>query len=150
MRLGTLAIFLAIGAMLLPGLALAADPITVGTLFGDLRETLLGVASVVASGIVGMVAWGVWRLTGVKLDETVRAALQSALENGIHAGLAAVQGAADRARPGVLDNEVIQVALGYVRAFAPGAIRHFGLTDDELVSLLRAQLGRIVPAVPVA
>lgn len=149
-RLVVLVVLAGLAALALPAVALAADPVTVGALFGDLREVVFSALSVVVSAIVGLIAWGVWRLTGVKLDDSMRAALQSALENGIHAGLNAVQGAADKARPGILDNDVVQIALGYVRQFAPGAVRHFGLDDASLAALLKAQLGKIVPVVPSA
>lgn len=129
----------------LPDVALAAEPVTVGSLFGDLRETIAAVLTVAASGLAAVIAFGVHRLTGVKVDEGARKALQSAMEHGIQVGLAAIQGAADRANPALLQSQAVQVALGYVREFAPGAVRHFGLTEAALVTLLRAQLAKALP-----
>ena len=131
--------------LILPDIAWAAPCLTVGELFGDMRPSLTTILSVAATGLTGLIGWAVYRVTGVNLDEKFRSSLQGAMENGIQLGLGAIQGAADRADPSLLQNQALQVALGYVRDFVPDAVRHFGLNDDALSSLLRAQLAKVLP-----
>lgn len=136
--------------ILLVGIAHAGEAgIPLGEMFGDVRGTIQVVANTVIAGVVSLAGWGYWRLTGQRLDETYRNALQSALENGVHYALGLAQ-ASLAGRTIATSSDLIPTALRYVREYAPDAIRHFGLTDDKLTQLLRAQLAKLLPAVPGA
>lgn len=132
------------------GVASASEAgIPLGDLFGDARGTIQTVANAGIATVVTIVGWGYWRLTGQRLNETYRTALQSALENGIHYALGLAH-ASLAGRTIAVSSDLIPVAIRYVREYAPDAIRHFGLTDAKLTQLLRAQLAKITPVVPGA
>lgn len=144
------ALALAALVLFIAGTAHAADAsIPVGEVFGDVRGTIQAVANTVIAGVVGFLGWGYWRLTGQRLNETYRTALQSALENGVHYALGLAQ-ASLAGRTIAVSSDLIPVALRYVRQYAPDAIRHFGLTDDKLAEMLRAQMAKVLPTIPVA
>lgn len=132
-------------ALLLIAPAFAADgAVTAGSLFADVRGILEAVLGVVAAAIVGLLAWGARQAFGVTVDEKMRTALQSAITGGIHLGLDAVQGLANRSTFAVR-SEVLSTAMGYVQRYAPDALSHFGLGEREIEELVRAQLAKVMP-----
>lgn len=121
--------------------AAAEDVVTAGDAFRAIRGPL----EWVLGGAAGLVAgWGLLvlrRVTGLSIDESYRTALHQALERGIHAGLDAAQGLADRSGIEVR-SYVLAEAVRYVRAYAAAPVAHFKLDDAALADLARSHLAR--------
>lgn len=136
-------------ALLCPVLAYAQDAasttVGLGDLFRDVRSTIETLIGVVVAGVLALLAALVKRNLGLGIDEKMRNALQSALMNGVHAGLDLVQDAADKTSIDV-KSEVVAKGIGYVRSYAPLAVKHFKLTEDDLAEMLRAKLAELQPA----
>lgn len=145
----TLAVLGIVVAVLCPVYAMAQDAasttVGLGDLFRDVRGTIETLISVVVAGVLALLAALVKKNLGLSVDEKMRGALQSALMNGVHVGLDAVQGAADKTSIDV-KSEVIAKAIGYVRSYAPIAVKHFKLGEDQLAEMVRAKLAELQPA----
>lgn len=137
------------GAVLWPVYALAQDAsgtaINAGGLFSDVRGTIEMVVGVVVAAIVGWLSLLVKSNLGISIDTKMRDTLQSAIMNGVHYGLDGVQSLADNKTIDV-KYEIVAKGIEYVRQYAPKAIKHFGLGDDDLEAMLKAQLAKLQPA----
>ncbi|MGX5776496.1 hypothetical protein [Methylorubrum zatmanii] len=136
-------------ALLWPAYALAQDAagttISLGDLFRDVRSTVETLIAVAVAGVLAFLASLLKKNLGLGVDEKMRNALQSALMNGVHAGLDYVQDAADRTSIDV-KSEIVAKGIGYVRQYAPLAVKHFKLSEDDLAEMLRAKLAELQPA----
>lgn len=146
-----LAVLMLAGAFLWPAYALAqAAPVSptevnLGGVFGDLRGTIEALVAVVVAAILGLIGALVKKNVGLSIDGKMRDTLQSAVMNGVHLGLDAVQSAADRTTIDV-KSAVVADGIGYVRRYAPAAVKHFKLGDDDLAAMLKAKLAALQPA----
>lgn len=146
-----LAVLMLAGAFLWPAYALAqaapASPteVNLGGVFGDLRGTIETLVAVVVAAILGLIGALVKKNVGLSIDGKMRDTLQSAVMNGVHLGLDAVQSAADRTTIDV-KSAVVADGIGYVRRYAPAAVKHFKLGDDDLAAMLKAKLAALQPA----
>lgn len=136
-------------AILCPAFAYAQDAsstvISAGDLFRDMRGTIETLIGVVVAGVLALIVNLVRRYLGLGIDDRMRASLQSALMSGVHMGLDAVQGAADTAKIDV-KSRVVAEGIQYVRQYAPAAVKHFKLGEDDLAKMLQAKLAELQPA----
>lgn len=137
------------GAVLWPVYALAQDAsgttISAGGLFSDVRGGLEMLVGVVVAGVLGLLSAIVKKNLGLSIDGKMRDTLQSAAMNGVHFGLDKVQDLADKATIDV-KSQIIADGIGYVRQYAPKAIKHFGLGEEDLAAIVRAKLAQLQPA----
>lgn len=83
------------------------------------------------------------RLTGKQMEKMHREALQSALENGIKAGIQLVLKGKlnqDGTVPAGTSGQILAEAQRYVVKSVPDAVRHFELSDRKIVDLLEPKL----------
>lgn len=145
-----LAVLGIVAAFCWPAYALAQDAapstvISAGDLFRDMRSTIETLIGVIVAGVLALIANLVRRNLGLSIDDRMRGALQSALMNGVHMGLDAVQGAADTAKIDV-KSRIVAEGIQYVRQYAPAAVKHFKLGEDDLAKMLQAKLAELQPA----
>lgn len=137
------------GAVLWPVYALAQDAsgttINAGGIFSDMRGTIETGAGVVVAGVLGWLSFLVKKNTGLSIDGKMRDTLQSAAMNAVHYGLDHVQSTADKTDIDV-KSQVLAQGIEYLRKYAPAAIKHFNLSGDDLLVLLRAKLAQLQPA----
>jgi hypothetical protein len=115
-------------------LALCIDPATAQTAAPAAQPTffdtyILPVIAMGVSAIVGWVATAVTKLVGVKIEESHRQALQTALTNA--AALVAQKG--------------MDFAIAYVKQSAGDAVKKFGLTDVDLAPKIQAKAAQLPP-----
>lgn len=119
----------------------AADTyISLGGLIDSIRPIILELAGVIVAALIGYVSVTLNRALGINIEAKHRDALQSALVNGIGAGIAKLRAPADNIGVDV-KSEVIADGIRYVKGSVPDAIRFFGLTDERLRDLIEAKLG---------
>lgn len=119
----------------------AADTyLSLGGLIDAVRPVVLELAGVIVAALIGYVSVTLNRALGINIEAKHRDALQSALINGIGAGIAKLRAPADNIGIDV-KSEVIADGIRYVKGTVPDAIRFFGLTDERLRELLEAKLG---------
>ena len=123
----------------------SATEVSLGGIFSDVRGTIEAVIGAVVLGIIGLIAAAVKKNTGLSIDGKMRDTLQSAAMNGVHLGLDKVQGLADTTTIDV-KSAIIADGIGYVRKFAPLAVKHFGLGEADLAEIVRAKLASLQPA----
>lgn len=137
------------GAVLWPVYALAQDAsgttINAGSLFSDVRGTIETVLGVVVFGVLGLLSALVKKNLGLSIDGKMRDTLQSAAMNGVHLGLDKVQSYADTKNFDV-KSKIIADGIGYIRQYAPQAVKHFGLGEEQLADIVKAQLAKLQPA----
>lgn len=106
----------------------------------EILDTLVGVVRPIGIEMIGLVVaasltWAAKRFrdwTGIEIEARHREALQSALTNA--AVLAAARGST--------------VAVGYVLASVPDAVRHFRLDEGKLLDLLAPKLRALGDGLP--
>jgi len=101
------------------------------------------------SGVVGWLIfqWNKW--FRYQWDEKNRQALQSALENGVRAGLQALASQRGYQSASLLEMDkptVLNFARSYVAGSVPGAIKHFGLSPEKIEELAIPHLP--IPGLP--
>lgn len=137
------------GAVLWPVYALAQDAsgttVNAGGLFSDARGTIEAVVGVVVAAILGWISLLVKKNLGLSIDGKMRDTLQGAAMNGVHLGLDKVQGYADTKNFDV-KSKIIADGIGYIRQYAPQAVKHFGLGEDDLAAIVKAKLAQLQPA----
>lgn len=111
---------LLIGALFVATPAFAAD--AAPSLFD---AYVLPVIATIVSAIVGWIAAAVTKYLGIKVEESHRQALQTALTNA--AALVAERG--------------IDFAIAYVKKSVPDAVKKFGLTDADIAPKIEAKAG---------
>jgi len=112
-------------------------------------QVLGPVIGVVVTALLGWIASLYAKLTGKALEANHRAALQSALENGIKAAIQKILGG--KLEGGVVPEVSVPVVLNkataYVKASVPDAVANFNLSDSEIMDLLVPKLpSATVPA----
>ncbi len=136
-------------AALFPILALAQEAgstiVPVGDVFADLRSTIEVVIGTVLMAIVGFLSWLMKRYLGIGIEGRMREALQSALKGGVHYALDAAR-PRPRAPRSTFASELIAQGIGYVRRYAPAAVGHFKLSDEDLDRMLRSKFTEIQQA----
>jgi hypothetical protein len=77
----------------------------------------------------------------LNLDQTHRAAVTGALDTALGLGLQLAQEAGDARLSNVnIRSAALAAMVGYVKQTVPGAVSHFGLTDDSLAQKASARL----------
>lgn len=108
------------------------------------RDQIIGpLVGIIVTALLGWIATGYARLTGRQLEATHRAALQSALENGIRAAIQLLlDGKLTTAGTVPEDKKavVLATAATYVKNSVPDAVKHFELTETTLRDLLMPKL----------
>lgn len=137
------------GAVLWPVYAMAQEAggttINAGSLFSDARGTIETVVGVGVAAILGWISLLVKKNLGLSIDGKMRDTLQSAAMNGVHLGLDKVQSYADTKNFDV-KSKIIADGIGYIRQYAPQAVKHFGLGEDDLAAIVKSKLAQLQPA----
>ncbi|MCV0426192.1 MAG: hypothetical protein K5905_12015 [Roseibium sp.] len=94
----------------------------------------------VVVGIGGFVLTKVMRLIGLELDAKHRMAVDQALERAIGYGASKVGERFDINPQIDVKNELVAIAAQYAMEHIPGALKHFGITQDKLVVMIEARL----------
>jgi hypothetical protein len=148
LRVCALALFVGVGvaAMLLAasivGAALAHADISVGQAFGAWREYVDAVLSALIIGLVGIVLELIRRKLGISIEDSQRAALQTALTNGAGLALTRLGNVLDK-KTVTTGNAAIDEAVNYVMKSAPAAVARFGLTPDQVRQKIEAKLPQV-------
>lgn len=134
------------------GTALAqATTIDVGGAWTSLQTWTITIVSVAVSALIGWVLLKVKEKTGLSIDDSMRAALQTAVTNA--AGLV-LNKLGNQLQGKTIDvhNAFVAAAVNYVLKSAPAAIEHFGITPDSIKEKIVAKLPQIAntAAVPNA
>ncbi|WP_157928941.1 hypothetical protein [Pararhizobium haloflavum] len=145
----TMAMLIAVAAVsLLIGPAFAQEAgdtvVGLGGFFGALSPFIAEVAALLVTALVGWIMVRLNGLLGLQKEGKHREALQSALMNGVFAGLHYVEAKADKATIDVR-SAVLAEGIRYVERNVPDALKFFKLTPDRVRELLEAKL----PAVEV-
>lgn len=119
-----------------------------------LYDLLNGTVSLLLQGLVIFVSgWVMWVFhkyaapyVGAQLESKASADLNLALQNGVRAAMARLEGAEDLHRNVEVKGAVTGWAAQYAIDHAPDAVRRFGLDPDQLAIKALAYL----PAPPVA
>lgn len=138
----TAAFLVLVGALILINLAVALADISVGQAFGAWKEYIDAIVSAVVFALVGLLFAAVYKWTGIKIEDSQRQALQTALTNGAALVLNKLENklqgkTVTTGSPGVDD------AVNYVLKSAPAAVAKFGLTPAELREKIIAKVPQV-------
>lgn len=138
-------------------LAGAASPaladISVGQAFGEWRPFIDAIISAIAFAAVGFGVYMLYKFTGIKIEDSQRAALQQALTNAAGLLLNSLENnikdkTITTGSPGV------DRAVDYVLKAAPAAVERFGLTPADLKEKIISKVPQIAntqtPAAPAS
>jgi len=136
-----------LGALLIAPFVLIGSPAFAATtvdISSFWTSTMAYVAAAIGAVISFLVGWLLILLktkTGLSIDDSMRASLQTAVTNA--AGL--VLNKLGNVLPGTItiDNAFVAEAVQYVVKAAPDAIAHFGLTPDALATKITAVLPQV-------
>jgi hypothetical protein len=108
-------------------------------------------ASAVLAACVPVIVIKLSAMLNLNLDQTHRAAISGALDTAVGLGLKLAQ---ERGDAGLADVNLRSTALatmvGYVKTTVPGAVGHFGLTDDAIAQKAAARLASVLHTAPAA
>lgn len=114
--------------------------VNVGGFYDIFLAYVLPIIGIVATAAVGVVAKKVTDWTGIKIEDSYRDSLQTALTNA--AGLMIEQLGKDAKGMKIdLKNPIFAAAVRYVQNAAPGALKKFGLGPDAVAEKIKAKLG---------
>jgi hypothetical protein len=112
-----------------------------------LVDTAATLASAVFAASAPIVVLKLGSLLKLNLDQSHRAAVATALDNALGLGLQLAQEAGDAHLSNVnVRSAALAAMVGYVKQTVPGAVSHFGLTDD---SIAQKAAGRLAAALHV-
>lgn len=130
----------AVLALVVP--AWAADDTTV-SLGGFVNAFIPYIEAALAALATALVAWAAQaaqKFLGIQLDKSSRDALHSAAMTGVNMALSRLgQSAANLTFDA--KSAVIAQAIEWVESSVPDALKHFGLTPDQLQALIESKLG---------
>ncbi|MDZ5448974.1 hypothetical protein [Labrys sp. ZIDIC5] len=122
--------------------AWAADDTTV-SLGGLVTALLPYFEAAVAALLTALIAWAaqaIQKWLGIQLDQSSRDALHSAAMTGVNMALSRLsQSAANLTFDA--KSAVIAQAIEWVESSVPDALKHFGLTPEQLEALIESKLG---------
>lgn len=125
-------------------------PTTTVSLWDALGPWASSIAAALAAVIIAFLGWvteTIRQKTGIQIDVLRSETLQAAITNG--AGKAVVL-LGDRLKTVTIDvrSPVVKEAVDYVLRSAPEAVKHFGLSPDQLAEKIIAKLGVITASNP--
>lgn len=112
-----------------------------------LVDTAATLASAVFAASAPVVLLKLDSMLKLNLDQAHRTAVTTALDNALGLGLQLAQEAGDAHLSNVnIRSAALAAMVGYVKQTVPGAVTHFGLTDD---SIAQKAAGRLAAALHV-
>jgi hypothetical protein len=109
--------------------------------FSPLVDGSATLASAIFAASAPVVVLKLSTMLKLNLDQTHRAAVSSALDTALGLGLRLAQEAGDAHLSNVnIRSAALAAMVGYVKQTVPGAVSHFGLTDDSLAQKASARL----------
>jgi hypothetical protein len=106
-----------------------------------LVDTAATLASAVCAACAPIIVLKLSTMLKLNLDQTHRAAVSTALDNALGLGLQLAKEAGDAQLSNVnVRSAALAAMVGYVKQAVPGAVTHFGLTDDSLAQKAAARL----------
>lgn len=122
--------------------AWAADDTTV-SLGGLVTAIIPYLEAALAALVTALIAWAaqaIQKWLGIQLDQSSRDALHSAAMTGVNMALSRLsQSAANLTFDA--KSAVIAQAIEWVESSVPDALKHFGLTPEQLEALIESKLG---------
>jgi hypothetical protein len=118
-----------------------------------LLDTAATLASAVLAASAPVVVLKLNSMLKLNLDQAHRTAVTTALDNALGLGLQLAQEAGDAHLSNVnIRSAALAAMVGYVKQTVPGAVTHFGLTDDSIAQKAAGRLAAAlhVPAAPPA
>jgi hypothetical protein len=118
-----------------------------------LVDTAATLASAVFAASAPVVVLKLNSMLKLNLDQAHRTAVATALDNALGLGLQLAQEAGDAHLSNVnIRSAALAAMVGYVKQTVPGAVSHFGLTDDSIAQKAAGRLAAAlhVPAAPPA
>jgi hypothetical protein len=98
-------------------------------------------ASAVFAASAPIIVLKLSRMLKLNLDQTHRAAVAAALDTALGLGLQLAQEAGDAHLSNVtIRSAVLTAMVGYVKQAVPGAVSHFGLSDESIGQKAAARL----------
>ena len=134
----SLAGLMTLAVMAMPASAATVDLSPLSALAGELVQSL---AALIASVLVGALAWAGKKLFGLQMDASQRESLHGAIERGIGSGLEVMLKKVGGKTSFEIDSEVVALVANYVVKMSPDAVKHFKLTPDKLADLIKAKFG---------
>jgi hypothetical protein len=131
-------------ATFLYGRAFAAGTVDISPIFDAINQ---GIVTLIAGIIAAALAWFSFelrKLIGAKLDATFQASLNTALQNGVQAGMNDLKAWEQVHKDVAVQGQVQRWAAQYAVDHAPAAIARFGLSPDALAKKALAY----IPAPP--
>jgi hypothetical protein len=114
--------------------------VRVGDLIAPWLENVVGAAAILITAVIGYVANLIRQKTGIDIETAHREALQQALTNAI--GLVINKFGTEIGDKVInVGSPVLRDAISYVNRAVPDAVKHFGLTPEQLAEKLAAKLG---------
>jgi hypothetical protein len=114
-----------------------------------LVDTAATLASAVLAACAPIVVLTISRMLSLNLDQTHRQAVTTALDNALGLGLKLAQEAGDARLANVnIRSAALATMVGYVKETVPGAVGHFGLTDDAIAQKAAARLASALHTLP--
>jgi hypothetical protein len=116
-----------------------------------LMDTAATLASAIVAASAPVVVLKLSSMLKLNLDQTHRAAVSSALDTALGLGLQLAQEAGDAHLSNVnIRSAALAAMVGYVKQTVPGAVTHFGLTDDSIAQKASARLAAALHVAPAA
>lgn len=109
--------------------------------FSPLVNAAAALASAVLAACAPAVVLKLSTMLKLSLDQTHRSAISSALQTALGLGLQLAKEAGDTHLTNAnVRSAALTAMVGYVKQTVPGAVSHFGLTDDSLAQKASARL----------
>lgn len=126
--------------------AFAAEVIEAATTtvnLGEMLEIIVGLVFAAASGALAWIVGKAFALfeqkTGVQIEDSTRAYLETAIENGLLWSRSKILEASSGKTSVEIESEVVAKTVQYLLDMVPDAIEYFGLTEDKLKQLVETR-----------
>jgi hypothetical protein len=109
--------------------------------FSPLVDVAATLASAIFAASAPLVVLKLNSMFKLNLDQTHRTAVATALDNALGVGLQLAQEAGDAHLSNInIRSAALAAMVGYVKQTVPGAVSHFGLTDDSIAQKAAARI----------
>lgn len=116
--------------------------ITLAPAIDLLAPYVVSILAALAAGLLGWISKRLNEWLGVEIDGRAREALHSAAMTGLDKAVAAVRERGEDVRIDLRSPVIAEAAEWVLTKGAPGAVKRFGLTPDDVETMLRAKLPR--------
>lgn len=125
----------------------ASAEISVGQAFGAWKEYIDAIFSAAIFLIVGLVLGAIYKFTGIKVEDSARAALQTALTNAAGRLVTSVGTKLEDIHSLTTGNPAVDQAVNMVLNGVPAAVARFGLTPERIAEMIKAKAPQVINTV---